>query len=226
MQEESPFNTVPMAALALVAIVVAAELVLSAAAAGFVGGAQGIGWRAGAFQDHAFAPAIMTEIFDRGRGSFDLWKRFATYSFVHLSFTHALWASVLLLAMGKYVGEVLRPLPFLVLFFAASIGGAAIYGAVSWQNTPLLGAYPGIYGLIGAYTYLMWLTLGQLGENQIKAFQLIGVLMGLMLVYSMIFGSTPTWIAEASGFLIGLCLAPVLAPGGWQALLTRIRQRS
>ncbi len=226
MQEESPFNTVPLAALALVAVIVAVELVLTAAANGFAGGAQGIGWRAGAFQDYAFAPAVMTEIFERGRGSFDLWKRFVTYAFVHVSFTHALWATVLLLAMGKYVGEILRPIPFLILFFASTIGGAAFYGVVSPTNTPLLGAYPGVYGLIGAYTYLMWLTLGRLGENQLKAFQLIGVLMGLLLIYSMLFGSSPTWIAEVCGFVIGLFIAPLLAPGGWQAFLTRVRNRS
>ncbi len=226
MQEESPFNTVPLAPLALVAVIVVVELVLSAAANGFAGGAQGIGWRAGAFQDYAFAPAVMTEIFERGRGSIDMWKRFVTYAFVHVSFTHALWATVLLLAMGKYVGEILRPLPFLLLFFVTTIGGAAIYGLSSPINTPLLGAYPGVYGLIGAYTYLMWLTLGRLGENQLKAFQLIAVLMGLLVIYSMLFGSTPTWIAEVSGFVIGLFISPLLAPGGWDAFLTRIRNRS
>ena len=225
MQEESPFNSVPPVPLLLVAIVVGVELTLWSAGQGFVGGAAGVGWRAAAFQDYAFAPAVMTEIFERGRGSFDLWKRFVTYAFVHINFTHALWATVLLLALGKFVGEVFRPIAFLILFFLASILGAAIYGAVAWQNTPLLGAYPGVYGLIGAYTYLMWLTLERIGENQLKAFQLIGILLGLMLVYSMLFGSSPTWIAEVSGFLVGLFAAPLLAPGGWQAFLHRVRNR-
>jgi len=223
--EEYPFNAVPLVPLALVLVMAGVELAFSAAANGWVGGVQGVGWRAGAFQDYAFAPAVMTEIFERGRGSFDLWKRFVTYPFVHVSFTHALWACVLLLALGKFVGEVFRPVAFAVLFFASSIFAAAIYGALSWQNTGLSGAYPGVYGLIGAYTYLMWLTLGKMGENQLKAFQLIGVLLGLLLVYSMIFGSSPTWIAEVAGFVIGLFIAPVLAPGGWQAFLRRIRQR-
>lgn len=225
VQEENPFNSVPAVPLALVAIIVAVELMLSAAGNGFIGGAQGIGWRSGAFQDYAFAPAVMTEIFERGRGSFDLWKRFVTYAFVHLSFTHALWGVVLLLALGKFVGEAFRPVAFLTLFAASTVFGAVIYGLLSWQNAPLLGAYPGVYGLIGAYTYMMWLALERLGDNQLKAFQLIGILLGIMLVYSMIFGSSPTWIAEVAGFLIGLFAAPVLAPGGWSAFLERMRRR-
>lgn len=225
MQEENPFNSVPVVPLVLVLVIAGIELTFVAAANGWVGGAQGVGWRSAAFQDYAFAPAVMTEIFERGRGSFDLWKRFVTYPFIHQSFTHALWACVLLLALGKYVGEIFRPAAFAILFFACSIFGAAIYGIVSWQNTGLVGAYPGVYGLIGAYTYLMWLTLGRMGENQLKAFQLIGILLGILLVYSMIFGSSPTWIAEVAGFVIGLFIAPVLAPGGWTAFMARIRQR-
>lgn len=224
-QGENPFNSVPMVPLLLVIAIAGIELTLSAAANGFIGGAQGVGWRNQAFQEYAFAPAVMTEIFERGRGSFDLWKRFVTFAFLHHNFTHALWAVVLLLALGKFVGEVFRPVAFVLLFAISSILGAAIYGLVSWQNAALVGAYPGVYGLIGAYTYLMWLTLNRMGENQLKAFQLIGVLLGLMLVYSMIFGSTPTWIAEVAGFVVGLFIAPLLAPGGWAAFVQRMRQR-
>lgn len=224
-QSESLFNTVPFVPLVLVLMMALVELTLSAAAQGWIGGAQGIGWRNGAFQDYAFAPAVMTEIFERGRGSFDLWKRFVTYPFIHVSMTHALWATVLLLALGKFVGDVFRPVAFVILFFTASFGGAAIYGLLSWQNTPLVGAYPAVYGIIGAYTYLMWLTLGQLGENQLKAFQLIGILLGILVVYSMLFGSSPTWIAEIAGFFVGLFIAPVLAPGGWSAFINRMRDR-
>ena len=222
---ENPFNAIPLVPLVLVLIIAAIELTLIAAANGWVGGAQGVGWRSGVFQDYAFAPAVMSEIFERGRGTADLWLRFVSYPFIHYSFTHALWVCVLLLALGKFVGEVYHALAFLFLFFAATILGAAVYGALSWQNTALIGAYPGVYGLIGAYTYLMWLTLERMGENQLKAFQLIGILLGLMLVYSMIFGSTPTWIAEVAGFVVGLFLAPLVAPGGWKAFLERLRRR-
>lgn len=226
MQTETPFNSVPPVPLLLVLTMAGIELTFSAAANGWVGGAAGVGWRAVAFQDYAFAPAVMTEIFERGRGSFDLWKRFVTYPFVHLGFTHALWACVLLLALGKFVGDIFRPVAFLLLFLICTVFGAVIYGLLSPTNTGLAGAYPGIYGLIGAYTYLMWLRLEQVGENQLKAFRLIGVLLGLLLVYSMLFGAAPTWIAEVAGFVIGLFAAPILTPGGWTAFIERTRRRN
>ncbi|AGI69513.1 putative rhomboid protease [Octadecabacter antarcticus 307] len=223
---ESPFNTIPLVPLLLVLVIAAVELTLTAAANGWIGGAQGVGWRASAFGEFQFYPEVMTEIFERGRGSHDYWKRFVTYPFVHGSLTHAVWASVLVLALGKFVGETFSPIAFLILFFTSSVFGAVIYGILSWQNTQLIGAYPGVYGLIGAYTYLMWLALERMGDNQLKAFQLIGILLGIMLVYFMLFGSSPTWIAEVSGFLIGLFTAPLLAPGGWSAFLNRIRKRA
>lgn len=222
---ESPFNTVPPAVLWLVTMIVGIELALSAADQGWLGGPGGITWRQGAWQDYGCAPAVITEIFERGRGSIELWQRFLTYPFIHYSFTHALWASVLLLALGKFVGETFGNIRFLAVFFASTVIGALIYGFLSPRNLALLGAYPGVYGLIGAYTYVMWLALERIGENQLKAFQLIGVLLGIVLVYSMIFGGTPLWIAELAGFFVGLTLAPILAPGGWSAFLARIRER-
>ena len=51
---------------------------------------------------------------------------------------------------------------------------------------------------------MMWLTLGQLGENQIKAFTLIGMLLGITLVFSLLYGASPAWIAELTGFVTGL----------------------
>lgn len=225
MSSQSPFNTIPPVALALVLVIAAIELVFQARLMGLAGG-QGVDdWRQMAFDGWAFAPAVVDVLAERGLGQPDLLKRFVTYLFIHGSFTHALWACVLLLAMGKFVGEAYRPLPFLVIFLGAVTGGALIYGLVLNRNYPLLGAYPGIYGLIGAYTYMMWLTLGRMGQNQMQAFTLIGILMGLTLVYSMLFGSSPWWIAELSGFVIGLFLAPLVAPGGWKAFLDRLRQR-
>lgn len=225
MSYEKPFNAIPLVPLLLVFVIAAIELVLTAAGQGFLGGPQGIGWRSGLVQDYAFAPAVVEEIFEKGRNTLSLWQRFVTYPFVHLSFTHTLWAIVLLLALGKFVGEIYRPLSFVILFFASSVLGALVYGLLSPQNMGLVGAYPGIYGLIGAYTYITWLTLERIGDNQMKAFYLIGILMGLTLVYSMLFGANPTWIAELAGFVVGLFLAPIVAPGGWSAFLARIRKR-
>lgn len=220
-----PFNTIPPVALALVLVIAGIELAFQARLAGFAGGRGVDDWRQMALDNWAFAPAVLDVLVERGFGNIDLLKRFLSYSFFHASFTHTLWATVLLLALGKFVGEAYRAGPFLIIYFGSVMGAALVFGLLARTNFPLIGAYPGIYGLIGAYTYLMWLTLGRMGENQLRAFSLIGILMGLTLVYSMLFGSDPWWIAEAAGFVIGLFLAPLVAPGGWKAFLDRLRQR-
>ncbi len=225
MSSENPFNAIPPIILALVVVVIGIEAVLSLADQGWLGGRTGIGWRPAAIQDYGMAPRVVEVIVDQGNYSFDLLKRFVAYPFVHGSFTHALWGTVLLLALGKYVGEVFHPAAMIILFLACAIGGALIYGLTSPRNVGLIGVFAPVYGFIGAYTYLMWLTLGRMGENQLRAFSLIVVLLGIMLVYGMLFGSSPTWIAEIAGFVIGLVLAPILSPGGWRAFVVRLRQR-
>jgi len=105
-----------------------------------------------------------------------------------------------------------------------TVFGALIYGTLVSTNYPLIGLYPAVYGFIGAYTYIVWVSLGAMGRNQIQAFQLIGILLGLQLLFGLIFGGNPSWIAELAAFLIGFAISPVLAPGGWAALLTKLRR--
>lgn len=220
-----PLNPLPPVVWLLALPIAAAEIVLSLGARGIVGGPEAMGWRLAALQDYAFLDPVFDWMLENGTYPPEYLLRFVSYPFVHGNFTHALIAIVFLLALGKFVGEAYRPLPFIAIFFGAVIVGAVVYGLAAGRNFPLIGAYPGIYGLIGAYTYLMWLTLGRMGENQFRAFTLIGILMGLTLIYSMLFGSSPWWIAEFTGFVTGLFLAPLVAPGGWRAFLNRLRRR-
>ncbi len=222
---ESPFNTIPPVILGLVMIVVAVELVLSAGASGLVGGPQAVGWRLGALNDFAFSPAVLEYVWVRGDTNPDLLKRFVTYPFVHGSFTDALFGAALLLALGKFVGDVFSAVATLTVFVLGTLVGALAFGLFVGGTTPLFGVWPAVYGLIGAFTYILWLRLGQAGQNQIAAFRLIGFLLGLQLVFGLLFGTSPTWIAELAGFVAGFAASVVLAPGGWSALLVRLRQR-
>ena len=93
------------------------------------------------------------------------------------------------------------------------------------KNFPLFGAFPPIYGLIGAYTYILWVRLARSGHNQFRAFAMIGFLMALQLVYAVLFGGQPTWVADVAGFVAGFSLSILVAPGGWTAFLRRVRNR-
>ena len=219
----SPVNPLPRVVIALFAVVMGIEALFSLGAKGIIGGPQAIGWRLGAIQGYAFSAEIFQWMLANGRWPVEHLARFVTYPFIHGNFTHALFAGVMLLALGKFVGEVFRGWAVLAVFFGASIGGAAVYGLLAASPIPLLGAFPGVYGLIGAFTYLLWLKLGQEGGPQIRAFTLIAFLMGIQLVFGILFGGSRDWIADLSGFVFGFGLSFVVSPGGFARLREKLR---
>ena len=219
----SPLNPVPPFVIVLFLVIVGVEAMFTLGARGIIGGPGAIGWRSGAIEDYAFNGDILRWMLQNNVWPVEHLRRFLSYAVVHASFTHALFAGVLLLAMGKFVGEVFRHWAVLVLFVLSTAVGALVFGIVVDDSAWLIGAFPGVYGLIGGFTYIIWLRLGQLGSNQARAFLLIGVLMGLQLVFGLFFGGTPTWVADVSGFATGFLASFVLSPGGFARLRARLR---
>lgn len=220
-----PVNPIPPVIVLLALAIVLVEAAFSLAEAGIVGGPSGIGWRVAALNDYALNPLVWDALLVRGLGEVDLAKRFVTYAFVHASFTQALFGAVLLVALGKFVGEAFGTFATLVFFFGGAIFGAVIFCMLAPSNNPLFGVYPPVFSLIGAYTYQIWLRLGETGESQLRAFQLIGFLLALQLVFGALFGGGYGWIAELAGFAFGFAAATVFVPGGWNAFLARMRKR-
>lgn len=223
--DSSPFNPLPPVVIALTLAVVLPELAFFLGSKGLIGGPQAVGWRQAAIQDYGYSGEIMRWMIANRSFPPEQLVRLVTYPFLHGSFSGMLFAAALLLAMGKFVGEVFRPAATLAAFMIPAICGALVYGAVSLDNPWLYGAFPGIYGLIGAFTYLLWLKLGQQGGSQASAFMLIGFLMGVQLLFSLLFGGTLRWVADLTGFLTGFAASFVLRPGGWAKLRARLLQR-
>ncbi|MCR8546681.1 rhomboid family intramembrane serine protease [Salipiger sp. P9] len=221
---EPPLNPMPPVVMALFIVIVGAEAVLSLGAYGFVGGPGAVGWRIDAMERFAFSAPVLQWMIQTGQFPVQHVIRLFSYPFVHGNFTHALFAGVMLLAMGKMVAEALGALRTLAIFFAATLGGALAYGLLLETRMPLIGAFPPVYGLIGAFTYLLWLRLGQMGAQQIRAFSLIGMLLFIQLVFGLIFGGSQDWVADLGGFATGFALALVLVPGGWTRLLGKFRR--
>lgn len=219
----SPVNPLPPVVIALFAVIVGVELLFSLGAQGLIGGPKAIGWRLGAIQSYAFSAEIFQWMLGNGRWPIEQMIRFVTFPFVHGGFTHAIFAGAMVLALGKFVGEVFQGWAVLVVFFGASIGGALVFGLLSGTSVPLIGGFPGVYGLIGAFTYLLWLRLGQEGGPQIRAFTLIAFLMGIQLVFGILFGGNRDWIADLSGFGFGFMLSFAVSPGGFARLRAKMR---
>lgn len=203
----------------------AIELVLSAAARGFIGGADGIGWRIEAINDFAFFPELLKAGLEYENLVLIEPLRFLSYAFVHVSFTHAVFVIVFLLALGKLVGEVLGSIAVVATFVLASAFGALVFAGLTSTGEPLMGGFPAVYGLIGSYTFLLWVGYGAAGENQWRAFTLIGLLLGLQLIFAVLFGSNSDWIAEVGGFLFGFAIAPLARKGGLGRVIRKLRQR-
>ncbi len=220
-----PLNPLPTVVWLLALPMIAMEAVLSLGAAGVVGGPLAIGWRLEAIQRFAYSPDFMRQMFAEGRYPLDGVARLVTYPFVHVTLTHALFVVVMLLALGKMAGEVFRWWGVLAVFFGAAIVGALVYTAVPFTTVALIGAYPPVYGLIGAFTFLLWVRLAAVGANQNRAFLMIGFLLGTHLVFGLAFGGGFDWIADLAGFTTGFFLSFVVSPGGFGRVRDRLRQR-
>lgn len=226
MTEESPVNPLPPLVLLVFVGLVAIEIALNLAQAQVIGGPRGVGWRVALIDHTAFVPQVLKLIW-QGRGTPDLWMRFISYPSVHYTFVSAAFAMAIWLAMGKFVGELFSTIGLIVIVATGVIGGALVYGMVGlWTGNaaPLIGSYPAVYALIGAYTYVMWLRLRHVQENELRAFSLIGMLLGIQLVFGALFGADPRWVADLAAFVFGGLASVLMAPGGWAGLLARLRR--
>lgn len=224
-QNAAPLNPLPAVVWLLALPIIAMEIAANLGSAGFIGGARGIGLRADMVQRFAFSPDFMREMIANSYYPAEHLLRLASYALVHVSFTHTLFVVVFLLALGKMVGEIFRPWAVLVVFFGAALAGSIAYTALPFVHTALIGGYPAVYGLIGAFTFLLWTNLAGSGATQYRAFSLIGMLMGIQLLFGLLFGGGWDWIAELAGFFTGFFLSFVVSPGGWDRVRAKMQER-
>ncbi|SHJ21722.1 Rhomboid family protein [Palleronia salina] len=221
---QNPFNTLPPVVVILTLALVGIELAFQAGARGF-GGAGAVGWRLEALNAFAFPPQLWDRMVETGQFPPRALLRLLSYSFVHLGFVHMLFVVVFLLALGKMVGEAFSQWAVVATLAVSSVAGALVYGTLLDPQIALVGGYPAVYGLIGAYTFILWTGLGAMGEQRMRAFTLIAFLMGIQLAFGLFFGGGPEWVADLAGFFAGFALSFVVSPGGVGRVLDRLRRR-
>ncbi len=224
-----PLNSLPWVVWVLALPMIAMEVVVQAGANGLAGGSAAIGWRVQAMQALGFAPDYLRQMLGVWQFPLDGVYRLVSYPFVHLDLSHTLFVVVILLALGKFVGEVYAWWAVLVTYFASAAVGALAYTALPMTHAGLLGGYPGNYGMIGAYTFLLWVRLA--GQGSLQAFRLIGFFMVFQVavaaigiaIYGVEQGTTWEFVADLAGFATGFALAFVVSPGGWARVLDKLR---
>lgn len=222
--DESPFQALPPVVVVLALAVALPEVILSAADRGLLGVAAAA-WRIEALT----ALGMFPQLLDFGLARGDAWAaepwRLLSYPFVHRGFVDMLFGTVFVLALGKFVAEAFGAPATLAVFFGAAACGALAWWALGGAAAPLAGAYVPAYGLIGAFTFVLFTRAGTAGTSRLAAFRLIGFLMALQLVFSLLFGSADWWMGELAGFGFGFALSFAVAPGRARVFLARMRSR-
>lgn len=222
--QEHPINPLPPVVWLLVAPIILGEILFGLGHAGLAGEAA-TAWRIEALQRFAFDPEMLRRMVAQNEWPWRGVARLFTYSFVHASLTHAAMAGVFILALGKFVGEIFRGWAVAAVFLVSALVGALVYAAMPFTHVALYGAYPGAYGLIGAFTWILWVRVGGTPQHRAQAFSLIGMLAAVQLIFAAIFGASPDWIAEFAGFAAGFGMSFLVGPGGWRRTLDRLRRR-
>ena len=221
----SPFNALPPVVVALAAVIFGLELMFQAATAGLLGGPGGVGWRLDAIRDHGVFDEVARFMWQNGIYPPQELLRLVTYPLIHSGFVHAGFVVVFILAIGKMVAEVFSPLAFVAVFLVSAVAGALGFVALLDSPYPLVGGYPGVYGLIGAFTFILWSEAAIRGSSRYRAFGLIGALLAIQLLFGVLQGDFGNVVADLSGFVTGFLMSFLVGPGGWRRMLARLRSR-
>lgn len=234
--DQSPLNPIPVVVILLALAIGGTEMVLQLAERGYIGGPAAIGWRVNLIEQFGLSGRLMEFITQTQNTEPRYIGRYLTYPFLHFSFAHAAFATIMTLALGKAVADVFHPASVVIIFFTSAIVGALAYGLIDTSQKPFIGAFPSVYAFLGAYTWMLWLASGITGQNRMNAFRLVGFLIGLRLVFMFVLPLfskvdrpfSHDWIADLAGFAVGFLLSFVLAPDGRARIkrwVNRVRQR-
>ncbi|MCB1370642.1 MAG: rhomboid family intramembrane serine protease [Rhodovulum sp.] len=225
MPPSGPFQRLPALVVALTLAILAIEAALQLGAHGLIGGPQAAGWRLAAMTRFGFSAPLFDYMVETREPTADGLLRFVSYPAVHSGAMHAIFGAVLLAALGKAVSERFSQAAMAGILLAGAVAGALAYGFLLDSRVLLVGVYPAVYALIGAFSWWLFTMPESEARGRIAAFRLIGMLAGLQLLFRLLIGGGDEWVAHLAGFAAGFALAPLLAPDGG-ARLRRWRDRA
>lgn len=217
-------NPMPPVVTALFLMIAGIEGLFALASIGVLGEGFDASWRVLAIERYGMNTNLIAWMRETEDFGVEHLVRFVTFSFLHSSFMQAAIACALFLAMGKMVGSVFSASALIMFFFIPAALGALAYCLISPEAGWLFGAFPGIYGLIGAYTFLLWVSLKAQQVPAGKAFNMIAMLIGIQLIFGIFFSGRLLWIADLAGFIGGFTISVLLLPGGLARLAQALRR--
>jgi membrane associated rhomboid family serine protease len=131
-----------------------------------------------------------------------------THSFIHIDPLHLLLNLGFLVAFGSFVERSYGMAWFIVVFLAAAAVGALTQYAVSSQESVMIGASGGVYGLMGAYVPVLSLLRSgnrwRGGLGFIAVILVLNLVLGPLSALGDMFGAPIAWQAHIGGFVLGL----------------------
>ena len=205
-------NPLPPVILIITLLLVVVEIIFQIVEAGLLSSFSNEITRNNVIVNYAFFGSLQDWMISNLNFEWSFLFRYLTFPFIHFNFLQTVIAIVMFLALGKMVCEVYNGFLFLILIISSSFCGAFFYGLLLNDQFPLVGAFPAIYGLIGAYTYLLWVSMKFLGAQSANAFILVAVLLGIQIIFKVVFNGSNDWVADLFGFLTGFLFASLIQP--------------
>jgi len=205
-------NPLPWAVWLLTFGVAGVELVLWAGAHELVNWAGSAGWRAQALVAFGISPELQRWMWDSGRYPPEGLWRYLAYGFFHLGPMQAALVMVITAALGKICAERLGSVKVLVLLLVAQAMGGVVFGLVADPGAWLIGGYPMIFALAGAYGMLL---------RTRPALFMVAVLVAARLALTAMAGGGMDWLADLTALGMGAALARALDG----PILERLRRR-
>ncbi len=198
-------RSVPAVVWALVLASAIPEAVLTGADIGLWGNPA---WRATAYQYGAFWSGLMQAWQPTYAGQPLL--MFVTYGFLHGGVSHLALNMATLIAFGAVLAPRFGPLSFLVLYALSQIAGGLVFGLLSSDGTPMVGASGAIFGLAGAFLAMTAAQLRQRRLSVAPVLQSTGALILLNVVLWWAMAGGLAWQAHLGGFIAGAIYALVV----------------
>lgn len=147
---------------------------------------------------------------------------FFTHALLHGGLLHLAMNMAVLLGLGTFVADRYGGRTVLPLFFIGALAGGAVFGLLSDEAIPMVGASGAIFAFLGVWTVWDWKRLRGVGASTRPVWTRVLVLAGINVVMFVGLSGMLAWEAHLGGFLAGVVIG-IWLEARRDARLRRIR---